>query len=76
MSKTTNNYAPEARERAVRIVLDHEREHASRWAAVVSLAINHHLVSQTYHRCPSNRRQIIEPKGFQLYSGWLKVYAV
>ena len=29
MSKTTNKYPPEVRERAVRMVLDHEREHAS-----------------------------------------------
>jgi hypothetical protein len=29
MSKTTNKYAPEVRERAVRMVLEHEREHAS-----------------------------------------------
>lgn len=38
MSKTTNKFSPEVRERAVRMVAEHQGEHASRRAAIVSIA--------------------------------------
>jgi transposase len=36
--KTVPKYSPEVRERAVRMVFEHQTEHESQWAAIVSIA--------------------------------------
>jgi transposase-like protein len=37
MNKSTR-YSPEVRERAVRLVFEHEREYSSQWSAIQSIA--------------------------------------
>ena len=49
MSKTTNKFSAEVRERAVRMVQDHLVDYPSRWAAVVSIAEKIGCVPQTLH---------------------------
>jgi transposase len=45
----TKKFSPEVRDRAVRIVLEHGREHPSRWAAVCSVAAKIGCSAPTLH---------------------------
>jgi len=44
---TQKRYSPEVRERAVRMVFEHEREHPSQWSAICSIATKIGCTSET-----------------------------
>ena len=45
-----SRYSPEVRERAVRMVLEHERDYDSQWAAIRSIAAKIGCSSETLRR--------------------------
>ena len=49
MSKKSNRFSPEVRERAVRMVLEHRGEYPSLWACIESIAPKIGCVAQTLH---------------------------
>jgi len=46
----SNRYSPEVRERAVRMVFEHEREHSSQWSAIVSIAAKIGCTAETLRK--------------------------
>ena len=47
---SSNKYSPEVRERAVRMVLEHQRDHDSQWAAIESIAEKIGCTSETLRK--------------------------
>jgi len=48
--KTATKYSPEVRQRAVRMVLEHQDEHESQWAAIHSIAAKIGCTAETLRR--------------------------
>jgi len=57
MSSTSRRYSPEVRERAVRLVLEQQREHESQWAAIRSVAAKVGCTDETL-RCWVRRAEV------------------
>ena len=61
---SSNKYSPEVRERAVRMVLEHQSAHDSQWAAIGSTAEKIGCTSETL------RKWVRQAAGALTASGW------
>jgi transposase len=48
--KTTKRYSPEVRERAVRMVFEHQQEHESQWSTIESISAKIGCTAETLRR--------------------------
>jgi transposase len=48
--KTTNHYSPEFRERAIRLVQEHQGEYTSEWSAIQSISAKIGCTAETLRR--------------------------
>jgi len=48
--RAQSRYSPEVRERAVRMVFDHEREYESQWSAIMSISSKIGCTAETLRR--------------------------
>jgi transposase len=49
-TKTSNTFSPEVRDRAVRLVREHQGDYASQWAAIQSIAAKIGCTAETLRR--------------------------
>ena len=71
MTKRTPPYSPEVRARAVRMVLDHQGEYGSQYAAIRSIAEKIGCSGETW-TCPAlvERHRLIWRRVFRTEPGW------
>ena len=55
---TTKRYSPEVRERAVRLVFEHETEYESQWAAIEAIASKLGCTAETLRRWVRQDEQV------------------